>query len=59
VAIYVLAASLIAAIAVATARETYKLRLADIDRRTEAAPRRAPAAARPRQPRGGVAAPSR
>jgi MFS family permease len=59
VAIYVLAASLTAAIAVATARETYKLRLADIDRRTEAEPRRAPAAARPRQPRRGVAAPSR
>jgi MFS family permease len=59
VAIYVLASSLIAAIAVATARETYKLRLADIDRRTEAEPRRTPAAARPRQPRRGVAAPSR
>jgi MFS family permease len=59
VAIYVLAASLIAAIAVATARETYKLRLAEIDQRTEAAPRPTPSAAPTRQPRRGVVARAR
>jgi MFS family permease len=58
-AIYVLAASLIAAVAVATTRETYKLRLADIDRRTEAAPRPTPSAAPTRQPRRGVVARAR
>jgi hypothetical protein len=45
VAGYVLGASLIAAIAVATARETYKLALPAIDGRTERA-RRHPAPAR-------------
>jgi MFS family permease len=53
VAIYVLVSTLIAAVAVATARETYRVPLAEIDGRTEPAPRRSTPAA-PELSRAGV-----